>query len=76
MNKNLALKSIGFLPFVIYLLATSIWKLSYWVSILMLSTAILLGMVSLFLQKTKGLYLLVGGIFLIALSIFIYQYLP
>jgi len=76
MNKNLALKSVGILPFAMYLLATTIWKLSYGVSILMLSTAILLGLISLFLQKNKRVYLLVGGIFLIALSIFTYQYLP
>jgi len=75
MNKNLTLKkSLGILPFVIYLLINSVWKLSYETRIITLIAVIEMGLIALYLQNNKSLYFLLGASIILVLSIFSYQY--
>jgi len=75
MNKNLTFrKSLGILPFVIYLLINSIWTLSYETRIITLIAVIEMGLIAIYLQNNKSLYFLLGGSIILVLSIFSYQY--
>jgi len=80
MKREHFLKVISFLPFMIYLLATQIWEMSFQTQIIALVSVIIIGLLSVLLrakmhtENRRHLYLKFSLALILVIAVFSYQY--